>query len=346
MNDARTFEPVVRWGVLGTGLVLEKLGPSLRLARGVDCVAIASRDHARATAAAAAHGIAQAYQGYDQLLDDPAIDVVLNALHNGLHCEWTVRALAAGKHVLCEKPLGRGLVEVEEMYRAAARHDRWLLEGFMYRFHPQWRAVDNLIASGAIGQLQHLRAAYLGRGRERKNPRYRRDTGGGVLLDLGCYCVNVLRRFAGTEPQRVRGHARCDDETGVDLTFAGMLEFPRGLSGHFSTSFESAGLYGLDIIGTDGRLHVPHPWRPPAWPAELCLSRDGTTETVVVDADGKPQDPLLPFVLEIEHLSDCVRRGQPPRYPDGADAQRDAHHNARVLDQLAADAGLKTTTGG
>lgn len=338
MTATSSFSPTLCWGVLGTGRILDKLGPSLRAARGVKLVAIASRDRDRAQAAAQTHGAARAHGSYAALVADPEIDVVLNALHNGLHCEWTIRALAAGKHVLCEKPLACTADEVNRMYAAATQHQRWLLEGFMYRFHPQLRAVEETIADGRIGRVTHLRAAYLSRGRERKNPRYRRETGGGALLDLGCYCVNFLRTFAGAEPQRVTGHATLDDDTGIDLTFAGMLDFPNGISGHFAASFDAEGLYSADVIGTEGRIHIPHPWRPPSWPAEILVTRGGQTETVIINPPGFSTDPLLPFVLEIEHLSECVRHHRAPAYPPGADAENDARHNARVLDDLTASA--------
>ena len=127
----------IRYGILGTGRIVPKLAAAIRLARDTVLVAIASRDRGRADAVAAEQGVARAYGSYRDLLDDPQIDVVLNALHNGLHCEWTIRALEAGKHVLCEKPLARSAAEAEQMFTAAGAQQRWLLEGMMYRFHPQ-----------------------------------------------------------------------------------------------------------------------------------------------------------------------------------------------------------------
>ncbi len=260
---------------------------------------------------------------------------MFNALHNGLHCEWTIRALEAGKHVLCEKPLARSADEVERMFAAAAAQQRWLLEGMMYRFHPQLIRARQLVADGQIGDLVHLRACYLSCGRERKNPRYRRATGGGVLLDLGCYCVNLCRLLTATDPTRVTAHARYDAETGIDLTFAGMLDYDHGITAQFACSFEAEGVYSADIVGTTGRIHIPHPWRPPRWPAEIHLVRSHQQEILRIEPEGVPPDLLLSFVLEIEHLNHCIRQGQPPQFPGGPGAEPESKANARTLDALA-----------
>ena len=328
----------IRYGILGTGRIVPKLAAAIRLARDTVLVAIASRDRGRADAVAAEQGVARAYGSYRDLLDDPQIDVVLNALHNGLHCEWTIRALEAGKHVLCEKPLARSAAEAEQMFTAAGAQRRWLLEGMMYRFHPQMIRAAQLVVDGAIGDLVHIRANYLSRGREPENPRYRRATGGGALLDLGCYCVNLARLFAVTDPCRVTAHARYDAATGIDLTFAGTLAYDNGLTAQFACSFESEGVYSADVVGTAGRVHLPHPWRPPSWPAEIVLVRSHQAETIRLEPAGLPPDLLLSFALEIEHLNDCIRHDRPPCFPGGVLAETESRANARTLDALAAAA--------
>ena len=328
----------LRWGVLGTGRVLAKLTGGFKLARNATLVAIASRDSERATARARELGIPKAYDSYQALLDDPEIDIVLNALHNGLHCEWTVRAFQAGKHVLCEKPLACSSDEVERMFAAAHTHRCRLMEGFMYRFHPQIAEVSRRIAMGEIGTLTHIRACYLGKGRDRKNMRYRRDTGGGALMDLGCYGVNLSRLIAGREPQQVLAHARFDAETGIDITLAGMLEFDDGLTAHIGCSFDSEGVFGAEIVGTEAKILIPHPWLPPAWPAEVEIVRRGVSETIRVDDAHAPHNSLCSFGLEIEHFGNCVRNGKPPTFPPDADAERDSRAQARTLDALLASA--------
>lgn len=320
---------MIRWGILGTGAILPKIAGGFRLAHNVFLQAIASHRSDRAQAAASQWHIPRAYAGYDALLADAEIDAVFNALPNHLHCEWTIRALKAGRHVLCEKPLAPTVGEVERMFAAAHRCRRWLMEGFMYRFHPQIAEAKRRVSD--IGQITHIRAQYHGSMPAADNPRLRPGSGG-ALLDLGCYCVNLIRLFAG-EPTAVTATAHFHPVNDVDLTLTGQLEFV-GASAEFTCSFERPGAYAVELTGTNGRLIIPHPWRPPAWPAEFTVG----TETVRVNPPGVTADPLVPFALEIEHFSDCIRQGRPPQFPPSTDAEQDSRANARVLAQLTAAA--------
>ncbi len=242
----------VRFGILGAGRILAKIGPAFGLAHSAKLVAIASRDGARAAAATRQHGATRAHTGYEALIADPEVDVVFNALHNGLHCEWTLRALKAGKHVLCEKPLARSSAEADRMFTVARAHRRQLMEGFMYRFHPQIIEARRRVCTGELGHLLHIRACYATRGREPENSRYWPDVGGGALMDIGCYCVNASLLFAGTKPQQVMAQARFAN--GVDMTLSGMLDFGGGLAAHVLCSFESEGVFGVEIDGTNAKL--------------------------------------------------------------------------------------------
>lgn len=322
----------LRWGVLGTGRILQKFGEAFRQARGATLVAIAGRELERARATAVQWGAARAHGSYESLLNDPDVDIVLNALHNGLHCEWTMRALEAGKHVLCEKPLACSCAEVEKMFAAAHANHRWLMEGFMYRFHPQIAEAKRRIATGELGRIVYLHARYTAHGRERENPRFWRDAGGGALMDVGCYCVNALRFFAGSEPQSVSARAHWDDASGVDMMMTGSLEFAENLSGHFVCSFEGEGTFGLDIVGTDGRIFIPDPWLPRIWPSSFTLTRGGKTENIVATDPSAPQHFLAPFALEIEHFSDCVRHNRAPSVVP----ETDSLANMRVIEELFA----------
>jgi D-xylose 1-dehydrogenase (NADP+, D-xylono-1,5-lactone-forming) len=319
---------MLRFGILGTGRILAKYGPAFGLVKEARLVAIASRDLDRARAAAQQHGATRAHAGYEALLADPEVDVIVNALHNGLHCEWTIRALEAGKHVLCEKPLACSSEEVERMFAAAHKCRRWLMEGFMYRFHPQIAKAHRLVADGAIGRVVYVHSRFAGHSRDRQNPRFWPDAGGGSLMDMGCYCVNFSRLFAG-EPQRVEGHARF--ENGVDITLAGQFACADGIAASFLCSFASEGCFAAEIIGTAGRLTIPHPWLPPASPAELILTRDRRSESLWVDA---PPPPSGHFALEIEHLCACVRENRPPQFPPGVDAEQDSRANMRAIEAL------------
>ncbi len=325
-----------RWGILGTGKILAKLVGGFRQATGVELRAVASRELERARATAKEFDIPVAHGSYEALLADPEIDVVLNALHNGLHCEWTCRALAAGKHVLCEKPLARNAGEVEQMFATAHANRRLLTEGFMYRFHPQIAATMARIAAGDIGRVLYIRSAYMARGRDRKNPRYRKECGGGALMDIGCYCVNFSRLVAGSEPTRVTAQAHWDEECDVDLTLTGAMEFAGNITAHFSCSLESEGVFGAEIVGTTGKIVLPHPWLPPSGTGEVVVTRDGKSETLRFPTP----DVLTPFAGEIEHFAgeiehfaDCIHAGRSPLVTES-----DSLGNARVIDALFAAA--------
>jgi D-xylose 1-dehydrogenase (NADP+, D-xylono-1,5-lactone-forming) len=319
---------MIRFGILGAGRILLKYGPAFALTKGTQLVAIASRDFERARTAATQHGAQRAHAGYEALLADPEVDVVVNALHNGLHCEWTIRALEAGKHVLCEKPLACSSAEVERMYSAAHKCRRWLMEGFMYRFHPQIEEAHRLVAEGEIGRVVYVHSRFAGHSRDRQNPRFWPDAGGGSLMDMGCYCVNFSRLFAG-EPQRGEGHARF--ENGVDVTMAGQFACADGAAASFFCGFESEGIFAAEIIGTKGRLTIPHPWLPPASPAELILTRERHSESILVEALPPPSGH---FALEMEHFATCVRENRAPQFPPGVDAERDSRGNMRAIEML------------
>lgn len=322
---------MLRFGILGTGWVVRKHVEACRLMPGLDIVAIASRDGERARAAAAQFQIPHAHAGYEALLADPGVDAVINALHNGLHCEWTCRALAADKHVLCEKPLACNAAEVEQMFAAAHKAGKLLMEGFMYRFHPQMPLILQRVHNGEIGRLIHIRSHRMALGREAGNPRYRLGDGGGALLDIGCYCVNFSRAVTGSEPTHVNAHAHFVN--GIDLTLTGMLEFPGHVTAQFCCSMESEPSFGAEIIGTDGRIVLPHPWMPPVWPTDFTIVRGLKSETIRVQPADVPQHVLVGFALQIAHFADCVREGGMPLITES-----DSLGNARVLERLLAAA--------
>ena len=346
-----TSVPPLRFGVLGTGWMLAKYAEAFRLLEGVTLVAVASRDAERAKTAAAKHNLPRAHPSYESLLADPEVDIVINALHNGLHCEWTVRALEAGKHVLCEKPLACSSAEVEQMFAAAHAQRRWLMEGFMYRFHPQMAEAKRRVAAGEIGCVLHIRSTRTAYGRPHDNPRYWRDAGGGALMDIGCYCLNFMRFFADAEPKSVEAQAHFDEKTGVDFTLSGSLHFDAGLTAQFVCSMEAEPTYASEILGTEGKLLIPHPWMPPMWPTEFYVTRHGKTETVRVEAPhtivgaaspprpggGETSSPnltLIPFALELQHFTRFVRENRAPQFPPDVDAERDSRGNMRVIEAL------------
>lgn len=320
-----------RWGILGAGRVLEKVAGALGLVPGAQLVAIASRDAERARTAAARFGAVRWYGDYDQLLADGEVDIVLNALHNGLHAEWTCRALRAGKHVLCEKPLAPTVGEVEAMFATARAARRWLMEGFMYRFHPQIAEAHRRVQAGEVGEVLLVRANYATRGREPGNPRYRREAGGGALMDVGCYTVNFARLFMGAEPVRATATARWSAPGGVDLTLAAQLDFGAGRCAHVLCSFEADGCYFAEVIGTRGSLRIPHPWLPPSGVGEVVVTQRGEQQIISC-----PTPHLLtPFVEEMRHFQQCVTEQRAPQFPPGVEAEQDSRANARALEMVA-----------
>ena len=308
----------VRFGYLGTGSILKKFAAAFPLTPGCRLEAIASRDPARAHAAAAQYHVPRTLAGYEALVTDPTLDAVIIALPNGWHCEWTCRALAAGKHVLCEKPLACSSAEVDQMFAAAHRHGRWLMEGFMYRFHPQMAAMFARLPE--LGRILHVSSKRMAGGREPGNPRFDPAAGGGALLDIGCYSVDFARAVFGSEPLRATAVAH-RGPTGVDLTMTATLEFAGNATAQFCCSMESEPSFEAEIIGTTGRILVPHPWNPPVWPTEFQVFHGLKPETVRVAPVGIKPHPLIPFIGEIEHFADCIRANRPPSVVTEADSR-------------------------
>ena len=212
------------------------------------------------------------------------------------------------------------------MFAAAHQHRRWLMEAFMYRFHPQIAEALRRVRTNELGQLLHIRSSYANRGREPENPRYRPDAGGGALMDIGCYCVNASRLFAGAEPKQVLAQARFAGDNGVDMTLAGTLEFPGGLTAHILCSFESEGVFGVEIVGTRAKILIPNPGLPPGNFAEIQIVRGERAETIRVETPHQ----FSHFAAEIEHFADCVREDRAPSVVSEADSRG----NMRVIEAL------------
>ena len=284
-------EPV-RWGLLSTARINEAILEGARQSERTEIVAVASRDQARADAYARAHELARAYGSYDELLADGDVDVVYNSLPNSLHVEWTIRALEAGKHVLCEKPMDRRVEAVERAFDTADRSGRLLMEAFMYRHHPQTQKAAELVRGGAIGELRQLRSRFSFMLADDSDVRMLPELDGGALMDLGCYCIS-MQRLLGGEPRLVFGRLR-PAATGVDMGFTAILEFPRDLFGEFHCGFDLPEENGLEAIGSRGTLVVPDPVR----------CRDPHVE---VDGERIDVDDVDRYFLQVENFSAAVR---------------------------------------
>ena len=296
-----------------------------RQAAGVEIVAVASRDRDQAESYAREQGIERAHGGYDALLADPGVDVVYISLPNSLHVEWTVRALEAGKHVLCEKPLGRRTADVQRAFDVAERERRLLMEAFMYRHNPQTRRVTELVDAGAIGRLRMIRAAFSFAVDNPANVRLSAELDGGALMDVGCYCVSGARLLAG-EPERVTAEQAIGGD-GVDVAFVATMRMPDDVLAHFDAGLALADRDELELVGEEGALFLDDPWhcRTPV----IELRRDDEVERIELG-------PVDSYRLEAENMSAAIEGDGQPLL-----GRADALGQARTIEALyeAADTG-------
>jgi D-xylose 1-dehydrogenase (NADP+, D-xylono-1,5-lactone-forming) len=294
----------VRWGLLSTARINRLVLAGARSSDRVEVTAVASRDQARAEAYAREHAIERAYGSYEALLDDPDVEAVYVSLPNSMHVEWSLRALAAGKHVLCEKPLSRRTREVEESFDLAEREGLVLSEGFMWRHHPQTAALVRLVGEGAVGRLRLIRAAFsfqLASAHGVEDARFDAELEGGALMDVGCYCVNAIRLFGG-EPERVYGEQALGP-SGVDVCFAATLRLPDDVVAHFDCGFVVPFRDELELVGEEASLYVDDPWHVHTPGIEL--RRGPNSEGLEVEQ--VPVDPADSYRLELENVSDAIR---------------------------------------
>jgi len=316
----------VRWGLLSTARINERTIAAARDSDRAEVIAVAGRNLERTRAYTREHGIERAYGSYDDLLADGDIAAVYISLPNSLHVEWSIRALEAGKHVLCEKPFSRNAAEAAAAFDAAESNSVLLMEAFMYRHHPQTRKLSELIAGGAVGEPRLIRAALAFNAvrifGDSRNIRFDAGLDGGALMDLGAYCISSVRSIGG-DPTRVYG-AQTLGSSGVDLAFAGTLEFDGGVLATFECGFNVETRSGLEVLGTEGRLLVEHPWRIENPGIDL-WTVDRHRRVACDDAD--------PYRLQLEDFSAAIEGGREPLL-----GRTDAVGQARTLEALAMSA--------
>lgn len=324
---AQSDSPPLRWGILSTANIgRAAVIPAIAASSNGVLSAVASRDADKARDFAEANGIPRAHGSYEALLDDEEVDALYVPLPNSLHKEWTLRALERGKHVLCEKPLALDAAECREMAAAAETHGRVLMEAFMYRFHPRTERVLALLREGAVGQLRQIRSTFTFRLRSDTNIRLDPDLGGGALMDVGCYCVNVSRTLAGDEPVEAQAFATWTDR-GVDAELSGALRFESGLVARFDCALTLERRERFEVAGTDGTLVVDSAFLPGTGDVDVHTQRgrEGETSETVTGADE--------YRRMVEHFADAVRTGAPVRY-----AAEEAARNMRAIEALYASA--------
>ncbi len=323
----------LRIGVMSTAHIgIRLVIPAMQQAARCEVVAIASRDAERARAAAAASGIPRAHGSYEALLADDGVDAVYIPLPNHLHAEWVIAAAEAGKHVLCEKPLGLSSVEAREMADACRNADVILMEAFMYRLHPSWVAVREMVASGRIGSLVAVQSWFSFFNDDPENIRNIAAYGGGALLDIGCYCINQSRMLFGSEPVEVSAAQIRDPYSGVDILTSGLLEFEGGVA-TFTCCIRCESDQGVDVYGTEGRISVEIPFNIPAdRPTRVFLTAGGElptdppTETLTFD-------PADKYAIQAEAFAAAVLDGADVPVPPA-----DSVANLEVIERVIAAA--------
>jgi predicted dehydrogenase len=319
----------VKWGILSTANIgVKRVIPAIIAGQRGVVTAIASRNAERAASIAASFGITRSYGKYQSLLDDPEIDAIYNPLPNHLHVEWTVKALEAGKHVLCEKPIGLNATEAQAIVAARDQSGKRVIEAFMVRYHPQWHRVRTLVRAGRIGSVRAIQSAFVFTVLDPNNVRNQADIGGGALYDVGCYPIVTARYVFGTEPSRAIALIDRDAVLGVDRVTSGLLDFPGGGQLVFSSALQLAPYQRVVILGSEGRIEVSVPFTPQKeYSCRLVIdtgkSLDGSSAVV---EDFAPVDQ---FALQCDLAAAVFRNETTQEFPI-----EDAIANMRVIDAL------------
>lgn len=275
----------IRWGVLSTSKFAQnKIIPAVKHCQHAEISAIASRNLDSAQEVATRLGISTAYGSYEELLADANIDAIYNPMPNHLHVDWSIKALQAGKHVLCEKPIGLSSAEGQRLVDAAKQHPTLkVMEAFMYRLHPQWQRTKQLVDEGRIGQLRTIQSFFSYFNTDANNIRNKADIGGGGMMDIGCYNVSLSRFIFGTEPKRVMGIAEFDPQFQTDRLASGVLDFGNGTA-TFTCSTQLTPYQRVNIFGTEGRVEIEIPFNaPPDKPCRMWHQQGDKIEEIVFD---------------------------------------------------------------
>lgn len=316
----------VRWGQISTANIgVKKVLPAMQRGKYSEVVAIASRELTRARQAAHALGIPKAYGSYQELLADPDIDAVYNPLPNHLHVPWSIRALEAGKHVLCEKPLALTAAEAQSLLDVAKRYPKLkVMEAFMYRYHPQWVRAKKLVGEGKIGTLRTIHSFFSYYNDDPANVRNMAEIGGGGLMDIGCYNISLARFIFDKEPQRVVGIVEYDPQFKTDRLASGMMDFGDGTA-TWTCSTQLAPYQRVNIFGTRGRIEIEIPFNaPPNKPCKMWYETKGKLEEIVLPTTDQ-------YTVQGDLMSLAILKNLPVPTP-----LEDGVNNMRVIEALVA----------
>jgi predicted dehydrogenase len=320
----------LRWGVISTADIgITKVIPALQRAERCEVVAIASRRRDRGAAPPARLGISRAYGSYEELLASDEVDAVYIPLPNDAHAEWTIKAAAAGKHVLCEKPLALSSAQAEEMARACASAGVKLAEAFMYRHHPSWVEAVRLVRGGAIGELQAVQSFFSYYNDDPANIRNRVEHGGGAIMDIGCYCINLSRLLFGAEPAGIKASVRRDPEMGIDIVASAILEFPGGGQSAFTCSIRAEPYQRVRIFGTSGRIEIEIPFNIPPDRETRVFLTSGGDPPVAPATEARTFPPADQYSIQASLFARAVLEGTEVPVP-----VEDAVANLKVIEAI------------
>ncbi|MEQ8413459.1 MAG: Gfo/Idh/MocA family oxidoreductase [Imperialibacter sp.] len=315
----------VRWGIISTAKIgMTKVIPGIQKSEFCDVVAISSRNRSAAVEAAKKLGIPRAHGSYEALLADPEVDAIYNPLPNHLHVEWTIKAIEAGKHVLCEKPVGMNAKEAEQLLAVSKKHPQLkVMEAFMYRFHPQWIKAKELVKSGVIGQAKVVQSFFSYYNVDPNNVRNQADIGGGGLMDIGCYCISFPRFLFSEEPTRAVGLLDFDPVMKTDRIASGLLDFSDGKSATFTCSTQLMPYQRSIVFGTDGYVEIEIPANaPPDTPCRIWLvTKEKKKEIMLPVADQ--------YTCQADVFAKAILDNKPVPTP-----LEDAVSNMKVIDAI------------
>lgn len=306
-TETQAEQKPVRWGVISAANIgVKAVAPAIIASSNGSLAAVGSRDPQRATELYNFAPDVHIYGDYESVINDPEIEAVYIPLPNSLHAEWAIRALEAGKHVLCEKPLAATVADAKSMVKASRGHQKLLMEAFMYRFHPQivWSLAQ--VRAGTIGSIRLVRASFSFDVRSRpENIRLQPELAGGSLMDVGCYCVNICRAVYGQAPQAVASRVHVTSPTSVDMATNAVLDYGEGRFGLIDSSFELPSRQIVEIVGETGIITIPVPFLPGNMEAIVFLTRNGQMSE-------QKFERVDQYRLEVEHFAQCIRTGREP----------------------------------
>ncbi|MDA0195485.1 MAG: Gfo/Idh/MocA family oxidoreductase [Bacteroidetes bacterium] len=315
----------IKWGIISTAQIgVNKVIPGTQKSDLCDVVAISSRNQNKAEEAAKKLGIPRAYGSYEDLIADPDIDAIYNPLPNHLHVEWTIKAMHAGKHVLCEKPIGMDVADAQLLLDECKKHsDLKVMEAFMYRFHPQWVKVKELVRSGAIGEVKTVQSFFSYFNNDPNNIRNMADIGGGGLLDIGCYNISFPRFLFDSEPQRVVGLVDYDPQLKTDRIASGIMDFSGGISSTFTCSTQMMPFQRCLVVGTEGSIEIEIPVNaPPDKPTRIWLMKKSGKEEITLDITDQ-------YTSQADAFAKAILNNTPVPTP-----LLDAVNNMKVIDAV------------